>query len=320
MNLEGLSSDEIGRGLNRTLFTLEDQWILSILNRTIREISAYFTQYAFDKAAARAYEFFWNDLCAIYLETSKPVLFGKVGNAFLKTNKQKMLLVLLLNSIRLLHPITPFITEEIFALLKNKFPDLPSDIQDSYLQDVAISLKSPACIAAPYPNVFFDSDCHAHVEETFAMMYEMVRTIRNIRTEMQIPPSEKTDLYLCVSKMSREWNLADQHRGMILSLTPTANLIFSEDETSLFGASALWGAMKLTIPMPESFKAKEKKRLEKEKEKLQKIKEGTEEKLANSAFYTRAPREVVEKLEQNLLQTQRQLEEIFLKIKSLWRS
>ena len=128
-----------------------------MLNRTIREINANFTEYAFDKAAARAYEFFWNDFCAVYLETLKPVLFGKAGTPALKTNKQKILVILLLNSIRLLHPITPFITEEIFSLLKNSFPDLPTDLSDPYLRDACKTLRSPACITAPYP-IALDSD------------------------------------------------------------------------------------------------------------------------------------------------------------------
>ncbi len=314
LNLEGFSIDS---GLDRSLLTLEDKWILSVLNRTIREINSCFTNYTFDRAAARAYEFFWNDFCAVYVETAKPVLFGKAGTPELKENKQKILVALLLNAIRLLHPITPFITEEIFSLLKESFASLPPNFGEPYMDDAAEALRSPSCMIAKYPAVLCESDIDQRAEEEFAAMNELVRTVRNIRTEMQIPPSEKTDLYLSGPSDSHHSKLASSHRSILLSLTPTARLIFSEKEPSLFGASALWGALKLTIPIPESLKAKEASRLEKEKEKLEKMREGTQSKLANVEFRSKAPQAVVEKLEENLLQTERQLEDISRKLASL---
>ncbi len=314
LNLQGFS---LSTGVDRNLLTLEDRWILSVLNRTIREINQCFSAYSFDKAALRAYEFFWNDFCAVYLETAKPVLFGRTGTSELKANKQTILLVLLLNSIRLLHPITPFITEEIFSLLKEAFPILPPIAGDPYLSDAVLALNSTACIAAPYPNVLAESDIDPETENDFGAMNDLVRTIRNIRAEMQISPSEKTDLYFSGSKTSAEWKQASTHREIILSLTPTSQIIFFEHEPTLFGASALWGGLKLTIPIPEALKAKERSRLEKEKEKLVKMREGTEEKLANVEFRNRAPQEVVAKLEQNLAQTNRQIDDIVHKLNKL---
>lgn len=314
LNLEGLS---IESGIDKNLLTLEDRWILSVLNRTIREINQYFTEYTFDRAAARSYEFFWNDFCAIYLEASKPVLFGKTGMPELKTNKQKILVVLLLNSIRLLHPITPFITEEIFSLLKEAFPNFPPIADEPYFRDVCVALNAPACITAPYPAVLNESDINLQIEATFTALNDLIRAIRNIRTEMQISPAEKTDLYLSGSPSSPEWSQASEHREIILALTPTAQLYFSESEPTHFGASALWGGLKLTIPIPESLKIKEKARLEKEKEKLEKLREGTETKLANAEFRSRAPQEIVEKLEKNLAQTKLQLGDIDQKLQAL---
>ena len=118
LNLEGLDAKELASGLDTSLFTLEDRWILSVLNRTIAELNQSLTDYTFDRAAARSYEFFWNDFCAVYVELAKPILFGKVGAPEDKKNKQKLLVILLSNAIRLMHPIAPFITEEIFSLLK----------------------------------------------------------------------------------------------------------------------------------------------------------------------------------------------------------
>jgi valyl-tRNA synthetase len=311
LNLEGATLES---GIDRSLLTLEDRWILSVLNRTILEMNKCFLEYTFDRAATRAYEFFWNDFCAVYLETAKPVLFGRTGTALLKANKQKILILVLLSAIRLLHPIAPFITEEIFSMLKAAFPEVPK-CDDPYLQDAALALKADACMVAPYPRVLVDSDIDGEVEETFAAMNELIRLIRNIRTEMQIPPSEKTELYLSGSK--REWQMARDHQALIYSLTPTATIHFTEQEPNLFGSSALCGKLKLTIPIPTSLKGKEKARLEKEREKLERMREGCEMKLANPEFRARAPQEIIQKLEENLSQMERQLQDIAMKLENL---
>ncbi len=313
MNLEGFATESLMAGIDRSLFTLEDQWILSLLNRNIKEVNRYLAEYTFDKAATCVYEFFWNDFCATYVELAKPVLFGKVGTPELKANKQRLLVILLCNIMRLMHPISPFITEEIFSLLRNQFPllQLPKKCEP-YTAETIQALLSPACIVAPYPATVHEKDIDEEAEKTFGFMNEMVRAIRNIRAEMQLPPSEKTDLLIRGTPHS--WKIAEKHQTVLTALTPTVKITFTEQEPSSFGASALVGSLKLMIPIPESLRAKEKMRLEKEREKLEKLLESTQSKLANEEFKTRAPREVVDKLEQTLTQTQKQLAEIQSKL------
>lgn len=312
MNLEGLSSQELSAGLDISLLTLEDQWILSVLNRTITEINQNLADYAFDRAAMRAYEFFWNDFCSVYVELSKPILFGKSGDAAKKTNKQKLLVILLLSAIRLLHPIAPFITEELFSLLRNQFPSLTKEKTDPHTQAVVSALTSPACIVAPYPQPIGKSDLA--IEKDFTFIHDMVRVIRNIRTEMQIPLSEKNDLYIFGPDSSYEKNLAKAHQNILSSLTPTAKIDFPSEESKTFGATAVIGHLKLFIPIPEALKAKEKARLEKEKQKLEKLAESTMAQLANSEFRSRAPAEIIQKLERTLDQTKKQLGDIAAKL------
>ncbi len=314
MNLEGFTTESLCQGLDFDLLTLEDKWILSILNRTIAEINRNLTEYTFDRAATRAYEFFWNDFCAIYVELAKPVLFGKVGDAALRANKQRLLVILLCNAMRLMHPISPFITEEIFSLLKNQFPHLKATQCDPYTRETIQALLSSACIIAPYPEPIREKEIAPEVEQTFEFMNEIVRSIRNIRAEMQMPPSEKTELIIFAP--AQKWKKAHEHQNIITALTPTAKVTFTEHEPASFGASALVGSLKLMIPIPESLRAKEKTRLEKEKEKLEKLLESTQLKLSNEDFRSRAPREVVEKLEHGLKQTQKQLADIETKLKS----
>jgi valyl-tRNA synthetase len=316
MNLEDLSSDLLSQGLDFTLLTLEDKWILSLLNKTIIEINKNFAEYTFDRAATRSYEFFWNDFCSIYVEIAKPVLFGKVGTRELKANKQRLLVILLCNAMRLMHPISPFITEEIFSLLKLKFSSLPLNKKaDPYTQEMVKALHSSACIVAPYPELIAEKDIDPEIEHAFEQVNETIRAIRNIRAEMQLPPSEKTELF--VIGAPSDSSLTKTHQNILTALTPTAKITFTQEEPASFGASAIVGKIKLMIPIPESLRAKEKLRLQKEQEKLQKLLESTEAKLANEDFRARAPREVVEKLEQALTQTKKQLLEISSKLQSL---
>ncbi len=309
MNVETLS-DEFANGIDSELFSIEDRFILSVLNRTVQEINHSFDTYAFDKAALRAYEFFWNDFCATYVELSKPILFGKIGTHAEKTNKQKLLLILLVNAIRLLHPITPFITEEIFQNIKNLFPQLHFRESDNYTEDCIKALLSPACIVAPFPKVLQEEDIDEKVEADFALMMELVRTIRNIRTEMQIPPSEKTELYLIGTPVTNEYLLAHTHQTILLSLTPTSNILFTDQEPKAFGATKSVGLLKLLIPIPEILKEKEKARLKKEEEKLEKLIASTQAKLDNAEFKARAPMEIVQNLEQTLAQAKKQFQDL----------
>ncbi len=314
MNLEGFSATALCQGLNFSLFALEDRWILSLLNRTVSEINQNFKNYTFDRAATRAYEFFWNDFCATYLELAKPILFGKIGTPELKANKQRLLAILLCNAVRLMHPISPFITEEIFSMLQGHFPSLKTDKKmDGYTKETVQALLSPACIVAPYPTVMGEVDEEA--EKIFEEINEMVRQVRNIRAEMQLPPSEKTELIVIGS--SKHWKLAEEHQSILVGLTSTVKVTFTSKEPTSFGASALVGHLKLVIPIPESLRAKEKSRLEREREKLEKFLELTKGKLISEEFRSRAPREVVEKLERAFSQTEKQLAEVTLKLKNL---
>ncbi len=312
MNVEGITSEQLSSGINPHLFTLEDRWILSVLNRTSREINKNFEEYAFDKAATNAYEFFWNDFCSVYVELSKPVLFGKTGSPELRLNKQKLLVILLTSIIRTLHPIAPFITEEIFQNIKALFSNVHLRDADAYTQDTIKALLSQACIVAPFPKLLNVDDIDTGTENDFAFMNELVRTVRNIRTEMQIPPSEKTDLYVIGKR--EETAKAKENQTILLALTPTANITFTDQDQTAFGATGVVGSIKLFIPIPESLKEREKARLKKEKERLEKLEMSTKAKLDNPDFRARAPQEIVQNLEQTLAHTERQLKEIALKM------
>ncbi|QVL56704.1 MAG: valine--tRNA ligase [Simkaniaceae bacterium] len=300
MNLN-ISTEELMEGLGE--LGLDDRWILSILNRTIDEMGKHLKGYHFDRAAMRSYTFFWDEFCAYYVEMAKPTLFGKGGDI---KNKQKVLTIVLLAAIRLMHPIAPFITEEIFHLLKEKFPGLKESNPDSYTHEAIQALISPACTVAPYPQVIQKEDISEEVEEIFAFVNEVVYAIRNIRAEMQLPPSAATDVII-----EGKTAIIEKHQGIISSLVRIKELIFNPKETSSgFTSSALVKDLKIIIPLPEEFQERERERLVKEREKLEKQIASLKNQLSNPNFVERAPKELVEKTKATLAENEKKLSEL----------
>ncbi len=166
------------------------------MNRINGEINTHLQNYSFEQAALSAYNFFWKEFCAYYVEMVKPVLFKKSGSEALRTNKQKILVIVLTNTIRLLHPMAPFITEELFQLLKERFDNLKANTKDPYTLQLIEALSTEACIVSAYPTVVRAEDIDAQIEERFAFIEKVIYTIRNIRGEMNIPPQIATDVYL----------------------------------------------------------------------------------------------------------------------------
>lgn len=314
MNLETLSAESLSHGLDTNLLTLEDRWILSLLNRTIEDVNQSLTDYAFDRAASRAYEFFWKEFCAYYVELCKPYLFGKAGTPQQKENKQKLLLIILCNSLRLLHPMAPFITEELFQVLKAKFPDVkPAQNGDAYTAETLTALQSRACIIAPYPRVISKQDIQPSIEADFAFVDQILHAIRNIRAEMQINPGTPTDLIFVGSP--QDLKPIQQNTTMLQALVRVQNISFLNDEKPFpLSASAIVGNIKVIIPLPEEMKEKEKLRLRKEEEKLIQQQNAARTQLANDDFVQKAPPALVDKIRANLAQSEKALEEVMKKL------
>jgi len=290
MNLEGLTSDMLSKGINESLLTLEDRWILSRLSRTVDLVNKSLESYAFDTATNAAYEFFWNEFCAYYVEIIKPVLFGKQGTPQLKENKQKVLVVVLLQAIRLLHPMAPFITEELFQNLKMRFEGLGTSVE-LYTQEAIEALRSPACMKAPFPLPLKAPDTIA--EAQFDVLSKCVFQIRNIRGEMQIPTTSATDLYFEIQEEKlRALIQANQH--LITALVRVTKLSF-EKPTTAHGSISNSDGIQLFIPMPKELMQQEKARLQKEELKLQEQIMKLDAQLQNEAFVAKAPPALVEK-------------------------
>ncbi len=317
MNIETLEPKTFAEGLDLANLALEDRWILSLLNRTIQEVDKHLFDYAFDRAAMTAYDFFWKEFCAYYVELVKPILFGKQGDAAQKATKQKILCIILCNTLRLMHPMAPFITEELFQMLKIKLSGLKAET-DPYTMETIAALNREACIVAPYPKVIRTEDINPEIETTFAFLDDVVRTIRNIRAEMQLPPGTATDVFIHSEPNDPHRHLVESNQGIIHALVRIQKMSFSrEEKIAQLSASSLVGNLKLIIPLPQEFKEKEKLRLLKERDKYIAQQNSLRGQLANTAFLEKAPPQLIEKLKNTLLQTEKELNETMRKMEEL---
>ncbi|MBS0629490.1 MAG: valine--tRNA ligase [Verrucomicrobia bacterium] len=307
LHLEDLT---IGNGIDRNLLSLEDRWILSRLNKVTAEINTQLGNYAFDRVAQEAYRFFWDEFCAYYLELVKPTLFGKAGSPELRANKQRILLVVLSNLLRLFHPMAPFVTEELFCQLKEKIPQ--GTCNEPYLAETLQALSAAACIAAPYPTVINQADIDPKIEATFALMDRIVHAVRNIRAEMQLAPNVTTDLLLKAPNGNTTLALVQQNEGMLKALVRIGKIQIGEP--SGFSASSIVEGLTLIIPLPEEMKEKERLRLVKQQEKLIQQEQQMRTKLANEKFIEKAPKELIEEFRHQLKQIESQLIETSKKL------
>ena len=155
---------------------IADRWILSKLNRTIREATENMEKYELGVAIQKIYDFIWDDYCDWYIELTKARLYGE--NEESKLTAQKVLLYVLDQVLRLMHPFMPFVTEEIWQ---------------------AIPHEGKALIAAKWPEYHPAMDYPTEEQHMEAVMLA-IRTIRNRRSEMNVPPSRKADLYVVTDK------------------------------------------------------------------------------------------------------------------------
>jgi valyl-tRNA synthetase len=319
MNLEGLTAEELAQGLDEAQFNLEDRWILSVLNRITQDVNKNLETYQFDQAAQEAYDFFWDEFCSYYLEIAKPALFGKTGTPEEKKNKQKLLVILLCNAIRLIHPMAPFITEELFQILKERFAGIKhAGKTDPYTEETIQALQSPACIIAPYPKMIRKSDMKNDVNACFKLIGEVVYTIRNIRGEMKIPPGTGVDVHIVGTEKDAAFEQVGSNVNIVTALVKTNSINLHEEPPAHvgFASIAMVETLKVMIVMPEDLKHAEKSRLEKEREKTVATIEKMRQQLENKDFVERAPAALIDKQRESLRQTENKLKEIDGKLNS----
>lgn len=314
----GLGGNEFSQGIDPLLFTLEDRWILSLLNRTVQSVDYHLQRYEFDQAALKAYNFFWKEFCAYYVEISKPILFGKMGTSQERSNKQKLLVIILTQAIRLMHPMAPFITEELFHILKEKLQGATVlSKADPYTQECVVALNSPACIVAPFPQVICPADLNPQIEETFALMGEVIYTLRNIRGEINLPPHIATDVLIVGQADDPNWQTVQNNKAIITALVKTQKITLQTVEPPLgFVGTGICRSLKIILPLPDELLKQELSRLSKEKERLSLSLDKLRKQLANPDFISKAPSQLIEKQQKQLSQEEIELKEISKKLQT----
>ncbi len=287
MNCE---DQQIAQQINFNALPPTDRWILSRLQELTDIVHRDFQNYRFDLAAKALYEFTWNEFCDWYLELIKPVMFSDDENA--KQQTRRVLLEVLESLLRLLHPIIPFITEEIWQSIAPKL-DINQD---------TIMLQS-------FPRSNNDLVDVASSEE-IDWLKEFIIGVRKIRSEMNIPPSKAVPALLQQCSPTDLQRL-DTHRNALDKLAKLESItIINENETPE-AALALVGEMKILIPLAGLInKEEELQRLNKDITKKEANIEKTRAKLNNPNFKDKAPEDVVLKVQEQLQEQEQELSEL----------
>lgn len=270
-----------------------DLWILSRLQRTIEKVHHYFDTYRFDLLANTLYEFIWYEYCDWYLELSKPVLNNEQTRAAMKRGTQKTLIHVLDQSLKLLHPLMPFITEEIWQKTA-KFTNE----------------NSASIVLSTYPQV--DAQLiNESIEQELEWLQAVIQAIRTIRSEMSIAPSKQIPLVIrhCTPMLQERFT---KYQLTLQALSKVTHLHYlSTDEKAPVSATAVLGEIELLIPMADLIdKEAELVRLAKEIAKLDKDISLAEGKLNNPQFTDRAPAEIIDKEKEKLTQAQQSKEKL----------
>ena len=247
---------------------ISDRWILSKLNATVAEVTENLEKYELGVAVSKLYDFIWDSYCDWYIELTKSRLYS--DNEKSKLAAQKVLLYVLDQFLRLLHPFMPFLTEEIWQ---------------------AIPHDGEALIIAKWPE--FSEKLNYKAEETaMESVMNAIRAIRNRRAEMNVPPSKKCTLYVVTDKQEvfKEGVPFFQR----LAYAEAVEVISGEPENHEAMASCITADAKLYMPMSQLVdKEKELARVAKEKAKAEQSIRSFEAKLSNEKFISKAPEAVV---------------------------
>jgi len=253
--------------------SLEDRWILSRFNRATQDVNQSLETYRFDEAANRIYDFFWGEFCDWYLELIKPRLTSEVGTEAREACEN--LVNLFEAALRLLHPIMPFITEEIWQAVYDGNPPAKS-----------IAL-------AGYPQAD-ENQVDLAAETEMAIVQDLIVSVRNLRAELKVEPRVKVPIEV-FSHDPQTWSLIHNNRQAIERL---GNVQSVTEVTQLQARQApARGTARFDLRVVYDKKidiTAERERLIKELEKIEKEIANGQRQLANEQFLAKAPAQVVE--------------------------
>ncbi|WP_174729803.1 valine--tRNA ligase [Mesobacillus harenae] len=268
MNMNGLKYEEIDLTGEKSV---ADKWILTRLNETIETVTRLSDRYEFGEVGRVLYNFIWDDFCDWYIEMAKIPLYGEDEAA--KQTTRSILAYVLDQTLRLLHPFMPFITEEIWQNLPHQGDSLT---------------------IASWPEVNEElTDTKAASE--MKLLVEIIRAVRNIRAEVNTPMSKKINMFLKV-KEEETAAILEKNRSYLVRFCNPEQLEIGTDIAAPDKAmSAVVTGLEIILPLEGLINIDEEiARLEKEREKLNKEVERVQKKLSNEGFIKKAPEQVIE--------------------------
>ncbi|MBQ3912160.1 MAG: valine--tRNA ligase [Lachnospiraceae bacterium] len=279
MNMQQLAEAGVKVGFDAAIDSVKagledaDKWILSKVNRTVREVTESMEKFELGIAAQKIYDFIYDDLCDWYIEMVKPRLYGEAEAS--KKAAMWTLNSVLVDALKLLHPYMPFITEEIFCTLKEEQGTID---------------KNESIMISDWP-VFTADRSFEDEEEAVELIKEAVKGIRNLRTEMNVPMSRKAAVFV-VSESDKVRRIFENSKVFFASLGGASSVTIQSDKTGIGddAVSALIHGATIYIPFAELVDiAKEIERLEKEKTRLEGELKRVNGMLANPNFVNKAP-------------------------------
>ena len=267
MNMDGMTYEEIDLSGEKSV---ADKWILTQLNETIEHVTRLSERYEFGEVGRALYNFIWDDFCDWYIEMAKLPLYGE--NEAAKKTTRSILAYVLDNTMRLLHPFMPFITEEIW-------------------QNLPHAGESITTAAWPVVKPELSDDQAA---QEMKLLMEMIRSVRNIRAEVNTPMSKKIKI-LVKAKDAAVLKAIENNRGYIERFCNPEELQLGVDiDVPEKAMTAVITGLEIILPLEGLINIDEEiARLEKEYEKLNKEVDRVQKKLSNEGFMKKAPESVI---------------------------
>lgn len=268
--------------------TMEDKWILSKVNRLAKEVTENLERYELGIALQKVYDFVWEEFCDWYIEMVKPRLWD--DNNTTKAGAIWTLKTVLIQSLKLLHPYIPFVTEEIFCNLQEDEESIMISQWPEYRED-------------------WNFQTEEHAVETIK---EAVRAIRNVRTSMNVPPSKKAKVYV-VSDKSEILELFETSKVFFATLGYASEVILQREKEGIADDAVSAVIHQATIYMPFAELVdieKEKERLKKEEQRLKGELERVNGMLNNEKFVSRAPEAKIAQEREKLAKYSQMMEQV----------
>ena len=285
MNIDG---DLIDEATAKNNYKIEDKWIISRVNKATKEMTDNLDKFELGMAAQRIYDFIWNEYCDWYIEIVKPRLYGDEGIE--KDTARFVLIKVLKDMLKLLHPFMPFITEEIW----------------SYLPGTESRL-----VRAEWPK-YEEKDNFENAEANMEFIMEAIRSIRNTRAEMNVAPSKKARaIFIPSNEVTKEFiQTGAQYFDTLANITEVK---IANDKTQIGEdtASSVIEGTEIYLPLADLIDfEKEVERLEKEKSRLQGELKRVNGKLNNEKFMNKAPEAVVNEEREKLVKYQSMMDKV----------